>query len=78
MKLRKFNRVLRQVSVLPVLVLAITAAALYVQILSANRTVALIQRSDQRISQATLAAKLIVDEETGLRGYQATGGSTVS
>ncbi len=73
MILRKFNRVLRQVSVLPVLVLAVTAAALYVQIQSANRTVALIQRSDQRISQATLAAKLIVDEETGLRGYQATG-----
>ena len=72
MKLRKFNRVLTQVSILPVLVLAVTAAALYVQIMSANRTVELIQRSDQRISQATLAAKLVVDEETGLRGFEVT------
>ncbi len=73
MKLRKFNRILRQVSVLPVLTLGITSGVLYLQILNANRTVALIQRSDLRISRATLAAKLIVDEETGLRGYQVTG-----
>ncbi len=73
MKLKRFDRVLRQVSLLPVLVLGVTAGSLYFQVLHANRTVALIQRSDQRISQATLAAKLIVDEETGLRGYQATG-----
>jgi len=72
-KLRKFNRVLQQVSFLPVLTLGVTSGVLYLQILNANRTVALIQRSDQRISEANLAAKLIVDEETGLRGYQVTG-----
>ncbi len=73
MKLRKFNRVLQQVSFLPVLTLGVTSGVLYLQIFNANRTVALIQRSDQRISEANLAAKLIVDEETGLRGYQVTG-----
>ena len=72
MKLRRFNRVLQQVSFLPVLILGVTSGVLYLQILNANRTVALIQRSDQRISQGTLAAKLIVDEETGIRGYQTT------
>ncbi len=54
------------------LILGVTSGVLYLQILNANRTVALIQRSDQRISQATLAAKLIVDEETGVRGYETT------
>ena len=73
MKLRKFNRVLRQVSLLPLLVLGITSAVLYLQILDANRTVALIQRSNERISQATLTTKLIIDEETGLRGFETTG-----
>ncbi len=75
MKLRKFNRVLSQVSFLPVLVLGVTSGVLYLQIMNANRTVALVERSDLRIAQATLAAKLIVDEETGLRGYQNTADS---
>src|SRR5258708_11339308 len=43
------------------------------QIRSANATVDLIQDSDARISQATLVSKLIVDEESGLRGYETTG-----
>jgi len=33
----------------------------------------LIQDSDARISQTTLVSKLIVDEESGLRGYETTG-----
>ena len=49
-----------------------TATALFLQIREANRTVNLIQLTDQRISQSTLAAKLIVDQESGLRGYAAT------
>ena len=73
MNLRTFHRTLRQVSLLPIVTLGVTAGVLFFQILHANRTVALVQRSDLRISQATLAAKLIVDEETGLRGYQTTG-----
>jgi len=72
-KLRRFNRILRQVSILPVVILGVTSCVLYLQIVNANRTVALIQRSDERIAQANLAAKLIVDEETSLRGYQITG-----
>src|SRR5271156_3358092 len=43
------------------------------QIQGANATVNLIQESDARISQATLVAKLVVDEESGLRGYETTG-----
>jgi PAS domain S-box-containing protein len=70
--LAQFNTLLRQVFLLPVVALLVTAGALYLQILETNATVRLIQQSDARISQATLIAKLIADEESGLRGYEAT------
>jgi len=71
--LSQFNNVLRQVFLLPVVALLLMALALYVQIEGSNATVNLIQDSDARISQATLVSKLIVDEESGLRGYETTG-----
>jgi PAS domain S-box-containing protein len=70
--LSQFNNILRQVFLLPVAALLVVAGALYVQIRGANATVALIQDSDARISQATLVSKLVVDEESGLRGYETT------
>lgn len=70
--LSQFNNILRQVFLLPVIALLITAGALYWQILGANATVKLIQDSDARITQATLVSKLLVDEESGLRGYETT------
>jgi PAS domain S-box-containing protein len=71
--LSQFNNILRQVFLLPVVALLVVAGALYLQIRGANATVNLIQDSDARISQATLVSKLIVDEESGLRGYETTG-----
>jgi PAS domain S-box-containing protein len=71
--LSQFNNILRQVFLLPVVALLVVAGALYVQIRNANATVKLIQDADARISQATLVSKLIVDEESGLRGYETTG-----
>ena len=73
MNLSQFKNILRQVFVLPVVALLVVAGALYVQIRGSNLTVNLIQESDARISQATLLSKLIVDEESGLRGYETTG-----
>jgi len=70
--LSQFNSILRQVFLLPVIALLITAGALYWQIQGANATVKLIQDSDARITQATLVSKLLVDEESGLRGYETT------
>jgi PAS domain S-box-containing protein len=70
--LNQFNRILRQVFLLPIVALLVTAGALYWQIKDANATVKLIQDSDARITQATLVSKLMVDEESGLRGYEAT------
>jgi PAS domain S-box-containing protein len=71
--LSQFKNILRQVFLLPVVALLVLAGALYVQIRNANATVNLIQDADARISQATLVSKLIVDEESGLRGYETTG-----
>ncbi|MGF7180271.1 ATP-binding protein [Tunturiibacter psychrotolerans] len=73
MNLSQFNNILRQVFVLPVVALLVVAGALYFQIRGSNETVNLIQESDARISQATLLSKLVVDEESGLRGYETTG-----
>jgi PAS domain S-box-containing protein len=70
--LSQFNRILRQVFLLPVVALLLTAGALYWQIRGANATVNLIQDSDAHIAQAALVAKLIADEESGLRGYETT------
>jgi PAS domain S-box-containing protein len=71
--LSQFNSILRQVFLLPVVALLVVAGALYLQIRGANATVNLIQESDSRISQATLVSRLVVDEESGLRGYETTG-----
>ncbi|WP_260705209.1 CHASE3 domain-containing protein [Edaphobacter flagellatus] len=73
MNLAQFNRILQQALLLPVIALLLTAAALYWQMRSANETVGIIQTTDARISQVTLVAKLIVDEESALRGYETTG-----
>ena len=73
MNLSQFKSVLRQVFLLPVIALLLTAGAFYLQIRGANATVSLIQQSDARISQATLIAKIVADEESGLRGFEATG-----
>ena len=73
MNLHQFRRILIQVFLLPLLALAVLAGALSLLIEDASRTVGQIQSSDRRVAQVTLAAKLIVDQETGLRGYQVTG-----
>jgi PAS domain S-box-containing protein len=70
--LTEFNRILRQVFLLPIIALLITAGALYLQVRGANETVRLIQNNDANITQAGVVAKLILDQESGLRGYQAT------
>jgi len=70
--LSQFNNILRQVFLLPVVALLILAGALYLQIEGANATVKRIQESDARITQATRVSKLLVDEESGLRGFETT------
>lgn len=73
MQLSRFNSIVRQVLALPVLLLALVAVALYWQIHTSIHTVDRIQSSDAAISQANRIGELIIDQETGVRGYEATG-----
>jgi len=72
LEFKQFKRTLRQVLLLPIVACLLLASVLVWQIRGANATVGLIEDSDQRIALATLIEKLVVDEETGLRGYQTT------
>ena len=57
---------------LPIVACLLLAGVLVWQINGSNRTVHSIGESDQTIAYATRIEKLVVDEETGLRGYQIT------
>jgi PAS domain S-box-containing protein len=72
LELIRFKRTLRQVLLLPIVACLLLACVLVWQISGANATVGLIEQADQRIALATLIEKLVVDQETGLRGYQTT------
>jgi len=72
LELKRFQRTLRQAMILPVLACLMLAGVLVWQTHESDTTVGLIERSDQRIALARLIETLVVDEETGLRGYQVT------
>jgi PAS domain S-box-containing protein len=67
-----FDKLLRQVVVVPVCALLLTAAILVWQLLSFSHTVTSIERSDRLIANTIQIAGLVVDQETRLRGYQLT------
>jgi PAS domain S-box-containing protein len=73
LNLRLFNRIVRQVLIFPILALFIVGAALYWEVNASSGTVDRIEDSDEAIAQSNLIGRLIIDEESGLRGYVATG-----
>jgi PAS domain S-box-containing protein len=73
MNLREFNRILEQTLLVPVLLLLALAAILVWQIQSTLTAQRLIDHSDQVSTNARDVERLIIDQETGLRGYQLTG-----
>ncbi len=68
-----FDQILRQVFVVPVIAVLLGAGALAWQMNQAYRTVARIQATDETITRAEQLSALIINQETGLRGYQTTG-----
>ena len=72
MNLSQLNRVLLQTLLIPVVALMFVAAILSLQIQSAERTVVQMRKTSNNIATATLASALMVNEESGLRGYQIT------
>ena len=73
MKAPEFNRSLRQLVELPILLAVLLAAFLVWQILAAARAQQVLDASDQITAQIEELQNLFIDQETGLRGYQLTG-----
>ena len=68
-----FDQILRQVFLVPLLAVMLGAAALAWQMDQAYRTVAHIEAADDTITRTETLSTLVIDQETGLRGYQTTG-----
>ncbi|HXB62521.1 MAG TPA: ATP-binding protein [Acidobacteriaceae bacterium] len=73
MNLEELKRILQRTLLLPVVALLLVAAVLALLIRNTTIAMDLVEHSDQVIAKTTEIQKLIVDQETGLRGYEATG-----
>jgi len=71
--LSELNRILQRTLWLPVVALLLVAAILALLIRNTTAAMDLVDHTDQVITLTTTVQKLIIDQETGLRGYQATG-----
>ena len=68
-----YGQTLRRVIILPIALATLVAVILVLMVLNLIRSAQWLDHTDQVISQANLCVKLLVDAETGLRGYQITG-----
>lgn len=73
MKPPAFNRTLRQLVALPILLLLILASFLLWQIQATARAQRELDHSDQVTAKLQELQNLFIDQETGLRGFQLTG-----
>ncbi|MDQ3688381.1 MAG: CHASE3 domain-containing protein [Acidobacteriota bacterium] len=73
MEQNEFRRILLRAVVLPLVLLAIVAGVLLWQISRLMASAKWVEHTDQVIAQADDTLRLIVDMETGLRGYLVTG-----
>jgi len=72
-KAPEFNRTLRQLVALPILLLILMAGFLVWQIAAATAAQTALDHSDRVTAQLQELENLFVDQETGLRGFQLTG-----
>lgn len=73
---RSFDRLLKQAIFLPVLLLLGLAVVLLVEVHATFDATKFEQQSDSNISELDGTLRLVIDQETGLRGYQLTGDQT--
>jgi PAS domain S-box-containing protein len=71
--LREFQHVLKQAFFVPLLALLALAGVLLWQVTNARLAQRWLDHSDQVSTQAAELERLIIDQETGLRGYELTG-----
>ena len=70
MNLREFRRILRQTLFVPVILLLLLAIFFLVQLTRFSSTLRALDHSDLVTSQIIELQKLILDQETGMRGYE--------
>lgn len=73
MKQQEFRRILRQAVFVPVLLLLLLAVFFMAQLRRFSNSVRDLQRADAITNSIIELQKLILDQETGLRGYELTG-----
>ena len=73
MEYSKFKTLLRRVIVIPMAVTAALAVLLMWESFDLNQSMQLVEHTDQVLDQSARLLKLLVDVETGMRGYLATG-----
>jgi signal transduction histidine kinase len=73
MEYSKFKSLLRRVIVIPMLVTAVLAALLLWESFDLNRSLQWVDHTGQVLDQSARMLKLLVDVETAMRGYLATG-----
>ena len=72
MNLDQFQRLLKQTVILPLGALLLLAVVLAGQLKGTIEALAWVEHSDKTIADTETLLRLIVDQETGLRGYQIT------
>jgi PAS domain S-box-containing protein len=73
LRLPEFNRTLRQLVTVPIVLLILMAGFLVWQIVAATTAQTALDHSDQVTAQLQELESLFIDQETGLRGFQLTG-----
>jgi PAS domain S-box-containing protein len=77
MEYSNFKSLLRQVIVVPMVLTAALAALLLWESFDLNRSLQWVDHTDQVLDQSGHLLKLLVDVETSMRGYLATGDETL-
>ena len=72
MNLREFRRILRQTLFFPIALLLLLAVFFLVQLARLSTALHEVDRSDRITAQIVGLEKLILDQETGMRGYELT------
>jgi PAS domain S-box-containing protein len=77
MEYSKFKSLLRRVIVIPMVLTAVLAGLLLWESFDLNRSLQWVDHTDQVLDQSARLLKLLVDIETGMRGYLVTGDETL-
>jgi PAS domain S-box-containing protein len=77
MEYSKFKSLLRRVIVIPMVITAALAALLLWESYDLNRSLQWVDHTDQVLDESARLLKLLVDVESGMRGYLATGDKTL-